>query len=105
MRKTIGLLLGLVVMVAAAWPPAALAQKPRAELPTYELGALWYRNDGIFELTQLDADRYVFTAAGHREIHLTKDLALMRTAGGTSWVEMSPPMRIVWPIEVGKWGV
>jgi len=90
--------------LVVACPEAAVAQKPRAELPTYEMGDQWFRSDGVFELIRIEANRYVFSAPG-KEIHLTKDLAIARTSNGPNWVEISPPMRLSWPLEVGKWGV
>ena len=61
-RKTIGVVVALLAAVLLGAPAGALAQKPRAELPTYELGEQWFRSDGVFELTRIEADRYVFTS-------------------------------------------
>jgi hypothetical protein len=77
-RTALGGLVG-VILAALLCAPSARAQNPRAELPTCALGEQWFRSDGGFELTGVDADRYVFTASGGREVHLAKDLAPLRT--------------------------
>ncbi|HEV8475058.1 MAG TPA: caspase family protein [Methylomirabilota bacterium] len=101
MRK----LLAVAGILAAALCPATVhAQKPRAELPTYELGDQWFRSDGVFELTRIEEDRYVFTSSNNREVHLAKDLAPLKTYTSGYWVELDPPFRLKWPLEVGKWG-
>jgi uncharacterized caspase-like protein len=97
----------VVAVLAAALlgvPPGASAQKPRAELPTYELGEQWFRSDGVFELTRVEPDRYVFTAPNGREVHLAKDLAPIKTFNNGYYVEIESPFQLKWPLEVGKWG-
>ncbi|HEV8584907.1 MAG TPA: caspase family protein [Methylomirabilota bacterium] len=103
-RKTIGMVVPLLAAALLGSSTDALAQKPRAELPAYELGEQWRRSDGVFELTRVEADRYVFTAASNREVHLGKDLAPIKNYNNGYWIEMSPPMTLKWPLEVGKWG-
>ena len=103
-RKTIGAVVGVVAAVLLCAPASVVAQKPRAELPTYELGEQWFRSDGLFELTRVEADRYVFTAPGSREVQLAKDLAWIRTFANGYWVELEQPVPLKWPLEVGKWG-
>jgi uncharacterized caspase-like protein len=103
-QKTISGLVGVVAAVLLCAPPGAHAQKPRAELPTYELGEQWFRSDGVFELTRIEADRYVFTAPNGREVHLAKDLAPLKLDNNGYWVEMEQPVPLRWPLEVGKWG-
>ncbi|RPI04852.1 MAG: PEGA domain-containing protein, partial [Zetaproteobacteria bacterium] len=76
---------------------------PRAERPTYTLGEKWLRDDGDYELVRIEEDRYVFTAPPDREIHLTKDLALLKDQRGGGVWECSP-VSLTWPLEVGKWG-
>lgn len=96
----------VVLALVVAWPTVTLAQKPRAELAKYELGDQWFRNDGVFDLIRIEPDRYVFAdGTKNREVHLTKELAVIKAVGGSNWVEMSPPMRLTWPLEAGKWGV
>jgi len=53
-RKTIGVVVGVIVAALLCAPAGASAQKPRAELPTYEFGEQWFRSDGLFELTRID---------------------------------------------------
>ncbi len=92
-----GLLLG---------PPTAHAQKPRAERPTYAVGDKWIRSDGVYDLIRIEKDMYIFAAEGGREIRMTKDLAIaaILTAGAVDF-EFDPPLRLTWPLEVGKWGM
>jgi len=98
---TLSLLAALALVTSAAE-----AQKPRAERPTYSLGDKWIRSDGVYDLIRIEKDLYVFAADGGREVHLTKELAVARTLrGGQVETEFSPPPRLTWPLEVGKWGV
>jgi len=98
-----------VVCAALCWlvaaPPAA-AQKPRAERPTYELGEQWVLSDGVYDLIRVDKDAYVFSAGPHRQIQLTKDLAVASVTkdGRVEW-QLDPTPKLAWPMEVGKWGV
>src|SRR6185436_18685305 len=61
-------------------PSATLGQKPRAERPTYSVGDRWIRSDGIFDLIRIENGIYVFAADDGREIHLNKDLLIVRTS-------------------------
>jgi len=103
--KRLGILLLALGIASAIWVPSAAAQKPRAERPTYTVGEKWIRSDGVFELIRIEDGLYVFAAEGKREIHMTKDLAIVRILrqGGAVW-EIEPPPAIRWPLEVGKWG-
>ena len=100
------LLLILAAFGCLLAPAPALAQKPRAERPTYAIGDKWIRNDGVFDLIRVEKDLYVFAAEGGREIQMTKDLAIVRVSrrGEVEW-ELHPPPRLKWPLAVGKWGV
>jgi hypothetical protein len=93
------------ILAAGLFPGTTLAQKPRAELPTYELGDQWFRTDGVFELTRIESDRYVFTSSGGKEIQLSRDLAPLKAYSDGYWVEIESPFQLKWPLEVGKWGV
>src|SRR5262245_53830603 len=84
--------------------PLAAQQKPRAERPTYEVGERWVLADGTYTLSRIDKDLYVFVAGPGREIHLSRDLALARIQRGADVTEFSPPPKITWPLEVGRWG-
>ncbi len=104
MRRLVALFFTLGALTA--WAQPALAQKPRAERPTYALGEKWIRNDGVYDLIRVEKDLYVFAADGGREIHLGKDLTVAKILRGqTVEVEIEPPPRLNWPLEVGKWGV
>jgi hypothetical protein len=100
-------LLTAVAIVAPALPLPA--QSPRAERPTYVVGQKWIRDDGTWELTRIEGDRYIFTANKGREMQLTKDLAIarVRTYNRIN-LEFAPPPKVDWPLEVGKrwdgWG-
>ncbi|MBI4609583.1 MAG: caspase family protein [Candidatus Rokubacteria bacterium] len=93
-----------LALLASSLP--AVAQKPRAERPTYTVGEKWLRADGEYELIRIEKDLYIFSAGAGREIHLTKDLALVRVlrGGKVEW-ELSPSPKLGWPLEVGKWGM
>ena len=67
-------LIPLIGLALSLIPGPALAQKPRAERPTYALGEKWIRTDGVYELIRIENDLYVFAASSDRQIHLTKDL-------------------------------
>jgi uncharacterized caspase-like protein len=84
----------------------ALAQKPRAERPTYAVGEQWLLKDGVYELIKIEKDRYIFAASADRQIHLTKDLALVSVLRDRVWEwDLFPVPELSWPLEVGKWGV
>ena len=97
---------GLVSLAVALWLPslAAVAQ-PRAERPTYAVGDAWILTDGAYRLDRLTRDAYVFTAAGEREIWLTRDLAITYVKRGAETLEIQTPPRLSWPLEPGKRGV
>jgi hypothetical protein len=97
-------LVAAVAMSLLLWP-AAEAQKPSVDRPTYAVGETWSRDDGAFELIRMDGPRYVFAARAGEEIHLTRDLTIEQTVrdGRVEW-EFSPPVALTWPLEVGKWG-
>src|SRR5262249_26092027 len=97
------LLVALTVLVVAT---PTMAQKPSAERPMYVVGDQWLLKDGVYHLIRVDKDRYVFAAGADRQIHLTKDLALVSVIKDRviEW-DLFPIPGIPWPLEVGKWGV
>jgi len=102
MRRLAALFLALGALTA--WAQPALAQKPRAERPTYALGEKWIRQDGAYDLVRIEKDLYVFSAGPGREIHLSKDLMVAKVVkDGKTEMEFDPPPRLTWPLEVGKW--
>jgi len=84
--------------------PAAAQPKPRAERPTYTLGEKWIRSDGLYELIRVEKDRYVFSARPKWEIHLSKDLGIVRVQRGDGVTEFTHPVDLQWPLEVGQTG-
>ena len=78
----------------------------RAEQPVLTVGDQWIRSDAIWELIRVEPDHYVFSAASNEEIHLAKDLALVRLKnfGRVSTFELTPPPRLEWPLQVGRRG-
>jgi hypothetical protein len=79
------------------------ATEPQAARPTYILGDRWIRNDGIWEIIRIEADRYVFSASTGEEFHLTRDLALAHYwQYGRAVVQFTPAPRIDWPLAVGR---
>jgi len=95
----------LVVVALLFTSTPVLAQRPRAERPTYLLGEKWIRNDGVFDLIRVEKDGYVFAADGGREVHLSKDLMLSRISrrGELEW-DLHPTPKLTWPLAIGKWG-
>ena len=86
--------------------PLRAADAPRAERPVYHVGDKWLRTDGAWELTRIDKDVYVFSAGADKEFQLTKDLGVAKIVlGGRTELEIDPPPKLSWPLEVGKWGV
>src|SRR5690242_6668003 len=84
----------------------AWAQAPKAERPTYAIGDKWIRSDGAYDLIRIENGRYVFAADGGREVHLTRDLGIVKVVrAGQTLLEMDPPASLNWPLEVGQWGV
>src|SRR5262245_4617933 len=62
--------------------------------------------DGIYELTKIEKDRYVWTSKPGRQIHLTRDLALASVLKDRVWEwDVTPTPALSWPLETGKWGV
>lgn len=94
--------LGLSLLASSA---PVLAQTPRAERPTYNIGDKWVLQVGVYDLIRIENDLYIFAAEGGREIHLSKDLSLakVRRPDGAA-IEFEPPPRVTWPLEVGKSG-
>jgi hypothetical protein len=90
-------------VVAPATPP------PRAERPVYQLGERWIRSDGLWELTRIESDRYVFTDERRREVHLGRDLVPAGWGRGyqewdfRTFDEYAAPT-LDWPLEVGRRG-
>jgi hypothetical protein len=99
--------LGLVAaLVVAHATPLRAADAPRAERPAYHVGDKWFRTDGAWELTRVEKDGYVFSAAPDKEFHLTKDLGVTKIVlAGRTELDIDSPPKLVWPLEVGKWGV
>src|SRR5438876_1276860 len=98
----------LALLSALAWmadAEPALAQKPSAERPSYEVGMRWLLNDGAYDLIRATKDVYFFAAGPNRQIELTRDLGLYRVLkdGRVDW-QIDPPPPIKWPLEVGKFG-
>ena len=104
MRRAFLFVLFVSALVLLWNTTAAVAATARAERPTYVLGQKWIRSDGAYELVRFEADRYVFAARPGQEIVLTKDLAIARVVQAHQVVEFDPPIRLGWPLEVGKWG-
>ena len=98
------LLVVLLAIVALAC--TVRADVPRAERPAYKLGDQWVLTDGVYELTKVDKNGYVFSAAGGRQIVLTQDLAIAGVTKGSlvEW-DLYPSAAPKWPLEVGKWGM
>lgn len=106
------------VAIALLWPALMLvsarfavaqsppvASPPRVERPMYHVGHRWILNHGTYDLTRIDKDTYVFTAAGKREIQLSKDLGIARVVrNGRIEVDFDPAPVAKWPPSVGDWG-
>ncbi|HET7876544.1 MAG TPA: hypothetical protein VFN71_13570, partial [Methylomirabilota bacterium] len=75
----------IVALVLAIGSTPAAAQKPRAERPTYSVGEQWLLKDGVYEVIKVEKDRYIFAASAGRQIHLTKDLALVSLLRDRVW--------------------
>jgi len=97
--------------VAAQAPPsravaASTTDKLRADRPIYRVGDTWARTDGVYELVRIDKDVYVFSGGPGKECYLTKDLGVARIVlDGRTELDIDPPPRLGWPLELGKWGV
>ncbi|HEX9869751.1 MAG TPA: hypothetical protein VGC99_14365 [Candidatus Tectomicrobia bacterium] len=96
------------IFLVAVWllitVAVAAAEVPRAERPTYALGERWIRNDGVYDLIRVEDGRYIFAAGVDRQIHLTQDLMVAKVQKGQWVMELTPPPKLTWPLEVGKWG-
>jgi len=106
MRAALSLSVALLLWACTVPRPEVIlpaSPPPPAARPTYALGERWIRNDGVYELSRLRSDEYVFTREDGREIHLTKDLVIAGVFryGLTLW-EFTPPPSLAWPLEVGK---
>ena len=105
MKKTLARVAPVVLLAVLVCPALALAQaRPRAERPTYALGEKWIRSDGLFELIRIEKDLYIFSARPRWEIHLSKDLGIVRVQRGDNLIEFTHPLDLKWPLEVGKSG-
>ncbi len=85
-------------------PFVAAAQKSRPERPTYAVGDTWVLTDATYRLARVQGGSYVFTAAGDREIWLTRELAITYVKRGAETLEIQEPPRPAWPLQAGKWG-
>jgi hypothetical protein len=106
MRRASAALALSVVLASLAIAVPALAQKPVAARPSYELGARWLLSDGAYDLIKSGGDGYVFAASPSRQIQLTPELGMARILkdGAVEW-QLDPPPKLKWPMEIGKWGV
>jgi hypothetical protein len=94
-----GLALALVLL-----PLETPAQKLPVERPTYAVGDAWALSDATYRLARLTRHAYVFTAAGDREIWLTRDLVITYVKRGRETLEIQEPPPLSWPLQVGKRG-
>ena len=78
----------------------AAAEVPRAERPTYTLGERWIRSDGVYDLIRIENGRYIFAAGVDRQIHLTQDLMVAKVQKGHWVMELTPPPKLTWPLQV-----
>jgi len=104
MRVGVGGRWMLAAVTLLLLPLAAVAQRPPAERPTYAVGDAWVLTDAAYRLARIDRGAYVFTAAGEREIWLTRDLAVTFVKRGVERLEIQEPPRVAWPLRGGKWG-
>jgi Caspase domain len=104
MRGVIHAVMLLTAFVLFTSRPLVEAQKPQAKRPTYTLGERWIRSDGAYELIRVEDGRYIFAAGVDRQIHLTQDLMVAKVQKGQWVMELTPPPKLTWPLEVGKWG-
>jgi len=92
------------LLASLALTPAAHAQAPPAERPTYQVGDRWIRSDGAYDLVRIENDLYVFAAGAGREIRLTRDLAIASVRRGPSTWSFDPSAKLEWPLRVGQRG-
>jgi len=104
MRGVIHALMLMAAFALLTSRPLVEAQKPQAERPTYTLGERWIRSDGVYDLIRVEDGRYIFAAGVDRQIHLTQDLMVAKVQKGQFIMEFTPPPKLTWPLEVGKWG-
>jgi hypothetical protein len=100
-RVALAVVLGMTLFGCASGPDPA-SPPPRAERPTYELGERWIRSDGIYDLTRIEDDRYVFTSSGGREIQLNRDLAISKVAAGQGFLQFVARPSLSWPLQLGQ---
>src|SRR5688572_20302774 len=96
--------LAAVVLTLAllALPSGGGAQPSRAERPSYAVGDAWVLTDAAYQLARVERGSYVFTAAGEREIRLTRELSITYVRRGGETLEIQEPPRLAWPLEPGK---
>jgi hypothetical protein len=104
MRGVLHALMLLAAFTLLTSRPFVEAQNPRAERPTYTLGERWIRSDGVYDLIRIEDGRYIFAADVDRQLHLTLDLMVAKVQKGRWVMEFTPPPKLTWPLEVGKWG-
>ena len=104
-RVRLRMLVAFIPLLVLAAPPIP-ALEPRAERPVYSVGEQWLLKDGVYELTKIEKNRYIWASSAGRQIHLTKDLALASVLKDRVWEwDVTPVPEIAWPLEVGKWGL
>ena len=114
-------LLAAILLTAALGGCATVAVSPATGQPTaaprpaYQVGQRWVRTDGVWELTYVGEEVYVFNDAHTSEIVLSHDLLpvrfidrrpLTRRPGQANNEPFSfhPAPRLDWPLAVGKRG-
>ena len=105
-RRSPVVVVALLAATVVGLPAAASAQKPHAERPTYAVGDRWLRGDGTWEVTRVERDTYVFATGRGDEVHLSRNLGVMKVVlEGAVAVELDPALDVAWPLEVGKWAM
>jgi caspase domain-containing protein len=95
----------LALVLSALLAATATAQTAAPERPTYAVGDAWSLTEGAYRLARIErGGAYVFTAAGDREIWLTRDLAVTYVKRGSDTIEIQDPPRVSWPLTAGKRG-
>src|SRR5215510_5883501 len=96
----------VTVLVFALLIAATAMAQGSAERPVYTVGEQWLLKDGVYELTKIEKDRYVWASSPSRQIHLGKDLALVAVLKDRIWEwDLTPVPAISWPLEPDKWGL
>jgi hypothetical protein len=108
-RLTARSLFGLGLLLAVALGTVRVVAEPlRAERPTYAVGDLWIRSDGVFEVVTVGVEGYVFRSKSGpqtTDLHVSRDLSLRRVVrNGVDAQSFEPPVPFEWPLEVGKGG-